>query len=122
MKRLMLLLIVLTLLATPVLADASSSGVRDRFGVRGPFFWHPFGAAGGRGDGPASADGARPERLLLRLQPRQEEHLPRSPERQGQGGLRRAGAEVRHRAGELSPRRDGRHGLRLRAAARIAPR
>lgn len=42
MKRSMLLLIVLALFAMPLLADASSSGVRDRFGVRGPFFWHPF--------------------------------------------------------------------------------
>ena len=33
-----------------------------------------------------------PERLLLRLQPRQEEHLPRPAQRQGQGRLRRARA------------------------------
>ena len=42
--------------------------------------------------------------------------------RRGQGGLRRARAEVRHRAGELPSRRHGGDGLRLRAAARAQAR
>jgi hypothetical protein len=42
MKRLILLLLVVVVLAMPVLAEAHRSVVRDRFGVQGTFYWHPF--------------------------------------------------------------------------------
>src|SRR5438876_6522704 len=74
---------------------------------------HQDRKAGRRGDPQIRADGARPERLFLGLQPRQEEPLPRHANRARQGDLRRPGADRRHGAAELPARGHGKDGLRL---------
>ena len=79
---------------------------------------HQDRETGRRGDPPVGAAGARPERLFLGLQPRQEEPLPRPAHAARQGGLRRAGADRRRRARKLPSRHDGEDGVRLRPAAR----
>ncbi len=42
MKKTILLVVILAVIAMPMLADAGGTRISGRFVVQGPFYWHPF--------------------------------------------------------------------------------
>ncbi len=42
MKKIILLVVIVAVIAMPMLADAGGTRMSGRFVVQGPFYWHPF--------------------------------------------------------------------------------